>query len=86
MKKKYKSFDPFDFTMEHGALQVGTLGVVGITGKMAESMPASGAAIANKITSSSGTLSLIPRIHAVGGVFSSLQGLEKKVHSKKKYY
>ena len=86
MKKRYKSFDPSKFVIEHGALQVGTLGVVGITGKMAGSMPAGGAATASKITSSSSSLSLIPRIHAVGGVFSSLRGLEQQVHSKKKRY
>ncbi|GAG86651.1 unnamed protein product, partial [marine sediment metagenome] len=39
MKKK-KSFDPLDFTIKHGALQVGTMGVVGITGAMHSHMPA----------------------------------------------
>ena len=85
MEKKYKKFDPTKFVIEHGALQVGTMGVVGVTGKIAGQMPASGQATGDKIMSSSSNIALIPRMHAVGGVFSSLRGLESKVHSKKKY-
>lgn len=79
-----KEFDPSKFVIEHGALQVGTMGVVGITGHMAGRMPASGAATASKITSTSSHLAMIPRIHAVGGVFGSLRSLESRVSLKKK--
>ena len=84
MGKRKKDFNPSKFVIEHGVLQAGTLGVVGITGHMAGSMPSSGASTANKITSSSGSLAMIPRMHAIGGVFGSLRGLERQVYSKNK--
>ena len=85
MKKK-KSFNPLDFTIEHGALQVGTMGVVGITGSMASKLPASAQNTGANIMRSSSTIALIPRMHAVGGVFSSLKSFENKKFSKKKFF
>ena len=84
MKKK-KGFDPLDFTIEHGALQVGTLGVVGVTGHMASRLPASAQNTGDNIMGSTSTIALIPRMHAVGGVFGSLRSLENKKFSKKKW-
>lgn len=83
MIRRKKSFDPLDFTIKHGTLQVGTMGVVGITGEMHNRMPVAGQAVGSSIMRSTGTMALIPRMHAVGGVFSSLRGLEKKTRSKK---
>ena len=76
MKKKSKDFDPLGFTLEHGALQMGTLGVTSMVHRMPSS-PSS-----NRITGGMEHISLIPRVHAVGGVFSSLDSLGKKVKKK----
>ena len=85
MKKK-KGFDPLDFTIQHGTLQVGAMGAVGITGHMASRLPASAQNTGANIMRSSSTIALIPRMHAVGGVFSSLKSLENKTLSKKKFF
>ena len=84
MKKK-KGFDPLDFTIEHGALQIGTMSMVGVTGQIGDRMPASGHVARDNIMRSSSTISLIPQMHAVGGVFGSLRSLENKSFSKKKW-
>ena len=77
MSKK-KKFEPFNFVREQGALQVGTLGVTGLASRMPSS-PQSGA-----IQSSMGTMALVPKMHAVGGVFGSLGNLERIVKKKKR--
>ena len=74
--KKHKEFNPLDFVMEHGKIQIGTMAVTGLASKMPSS-PQSGA-----IQSSMGTMTIIPTVHAVGGVMGSLGSLERQVKKK----
>ena len=78
-KKKY---DPFNAVMEHGTLTAGTIGAVGITGKMAQQLPS---ATGNKIVSSMDTMKVIPAVHGVAmgfGAFGSLKEVERKARKK----
>ena len=75
MKKK---FDPFDAVMKQGALTAGTIGAVGITGKMAQQFPS---ATGNKIVGSMDTMKVIPMVHGVSigfGALGSLKEVERK--------
>ena len=74
---KKKKFNPYKHVMEHGKIQIGTLGVTGLATRMPSS-PQSGA-----IQSSMGTMTVIPKVHAVGGVFGSLGNLEQTIKKKK---
>ena len=79
MKKK---FDPFNAVMEHGAITAGTIGTVGITGKMAQQFPS---AIGDKIMGSMDTMKVLPVVHGVGiglGSLGSLKEVEKKARRK----
>ena len=79
VKKKSKGFDPFDFTVRHGSLTMGTVGVIGLADRMPDSSSKSG------IVGGMDTLKIIPTTHAVGGVFGSLGNLERVVKKKKRY-
>lgn len=75
MKKKY---DPFNAVMEHGALTAGTIGAVGITGKMAQQFPS---ATGDKIVGSMDAMKVIPVVHGVSlgfGALGSLKEVERK--------
>ena len=78
VKKKTKEFNPMDFVMEHGKIQIGTMAVTGLASKMPSS-PQSSA-----IQSSMGTMTLIPTIHGVSGVMGSLGNLERQYKKKKR--
>lgn len=69
---KKKGFDPFDFVMEHGTMQVGYMGVTGLAGRMPSS-PQKG-----QILSSMGTMRILPTIHATKGIFRSMEQLDYK--------
>ena len=76
--KKTKEFNPLDFVMEHGKIQIGTMAVTGLASKMPSS-PSSGA-----IQSGMDILPVIPMVHGIGGVMGSLGSLERSVKRKKK--
>ena len=69
-----KKFDPFDAVMKHGALTAGTIGAVGITGKMAQQFPS---ATGDKIAGSMDTMKVIPMVHGVSIGFSALGSLKE---------
>jgi len=74
-KKKY---NPFDAVMKHGALTAGTIGAVGITGKLAQQLPS---ATGNKIMGSMDMIKVVPTVHGVAmgfGAFESLKEVERK--------
>ena len=71
-KKHKKGFNPLDFTLEHGTLQVGYMGMTGIATRMPSS-PQKG-----QILSGMGSMRIIPTMHGISGVFGSLKHLEKK--------
>lgn len=77
MKKK-KGFDPFEAVVKHGKLTAGTIGVMGVTGRMADVMPSPQSA---KIVSGMDTLKVLPTVHAAGitmGSLGMLSDVEKK--------
>lgn len=78
MKKKKNGFDPSKFVIEHGKLTVGTMGVMGLAGRMPHSPSSS------KIVGGMDTLKVLPTVHATGGVFGSLRGLEDTVKKKRR--
>ena len=74
---KKKDFDPFDFTIKHGSLTIGTIGVTGLAGRMPSS-PQS-----ENILQGMDTIKVIPTVHVVSGVFDSLGHLERSVKKRK---
>jgi len=83
-KKKY---DLFGNVMEHGKITMGTMGVIGITGKLAERMPTSGAGTASNIMGSMDTMKVIPTVHSAGiamGSLSMLGDVEKQARKKRR--
>lgn len=78
MVKKSKKFDPLDFTIKHGSLTVGTMGVIGLADRMPDSPSKQG------IVRGMDTLKVVPSVHAVGGVFGSLGSLESVVKKKRR--
>ena len=71
-----KKFDPFKSVVEHGTLSIGTVGVMGIAGRMPSS-PSSG-----RITGSMDTLRVVPVVHGAGiamGSLGSLKAVERKI-------
>lgn len=81
MTKKKKTYDPFQHTMETGMLSVGTIGVTGIAAKTSQILPSP---VSGKVLSGMETMSIIPTMHATGGVFMGLQDLESKVKNKRR--
>jgi len=74
MKKKKYGFDPLDFTLKQGQLTMGTQLSIGAVGMIGSKFPG---ATSSKISAGMNTMSLLPTIHATGGVFQSLRMLEK---------
>ena len=73
-----KKFNPFDAVMKQGTLTAGTIGVVGITGKLSQQLPS---ATGTKIMGSMDTMKVIPTVHAASigfGALGSLKEIEKK--------
>lgn len=78
-KKKY---DPLDAVTKHGALTAGTIGVVGITGKLSQQLPS---ATGTKILGSMDTMKVIPAVHAASigfGAFEPLKKIERKARKR----
>lgn len=73
--------DLFDFTMDNMSLNVGVVAGAGMVGKIAETMPSP---VSSNIMKGMGTMSVIPTVHAVGGVFGQLQGLDRMVKKRKR--
>lgn len=76
-KKRNKELD---FVFDNMALSAGVVGGTHIVGKMSSTMPSpqSGA-----IMKGMETMKIVPIMHATGGIFGQLQGLEKKVKKKR---
>ena len=79
MTKKKK--DVLDFVMENTAISAGTMVGAGLVGKLGTQLPSS---YSNKIIGGMDTMSMIPTLHATGGVFNQLQGLNKTVKKKRR--
>lgn len=75
---KKKSFDPFDYTIQHGKITMGTIGTIGIVGSMPHTPQTS------NIIRGMDTMKIIPTVHAAGGVFGSLNMLNN-INYKKKF-
>lgn len=84
MKKKY---DLFGNIMEHGKISIGTVGVVGLTGRFAEQMPAGGSGTSSNIMRSMDTMKIIPTVHGAGvamGSLSMLGDVERQAKRRKR--
>lgn len=79
MGKKKK--DLFDFTMENMALNAGVVAGAGVVGKLGTTLPSS---VSGNIMKGTEMMSMIPTLHATGGVFNQLQGLNKIVKKKRR--
>ena len=71
-KKRKSGFDPFEHVMEQGGMHVGIMGVNTLVNRMPGN-PSKGV-----IQSNMRHMNVLPMMHNVGGVFSSLKDLEKK--------
>ena len=79
MSKKKK--DLFDFTMENMALNVGITAGAGVVGKLGQTLPSP---VSGNIMKGMETMSVIPTIHATGGIFNQLQDLNKMTKKKRR--
>jgi len=73
-----KRFKPHKFVIEHGTLTIGTIGVMGLAGRMPSSPTG------NRIVGGMDTMKIIPTVHAVGGTFGALGNLERIVKKKRR--
>jgi len=83
MSKKKKGFDPFKAVVSHGALTVGTIGSIGIAGRVNTMMPS---APGTRIMGSMDTLKVVPTVHAASigiGSLGMLGDVEKKARRRK---
>ena len=74
-KHKRKGFDPFDLAMENAELSAGIMIGTGVVGKLGEQIPSSSS---SAIMGGMNTMSMLPTLHATGGVFSALKDMEMK--------
>jgi len=73
--KRNRGFDPFDFVMENTQITTGTLAGVGVVGKVADVLPSSSA---SSIISGMEPLTILPTMHAAGGVIRSMDLLKPR--------
>ena len=74
-KHKRKGFNPFDLAMENTKLSAGIMIGTGLVGKIGEQIPSSSS---SAIMGGMNTMSMLPTVHAAGGVFSALRDMERK--------
>jgi hypothetical protein len=79
-KKKSKGFNPMNFAIDNATINAGTMVGVGMVGKIGESMPSP---LSGKIMQGMEPMAMIPTLHATGGVFQSLQSLNKQVKKRR---
>jgi len=79
MSKRKK--DMFDFVMDNMALNIGVAAGAGIVGKTTELMPSP---VSSNIMRGMGTMSIIPTVHATGGVFGQLSVMDRMIKKKKR--
>ena len=72
MKKRKNEM--FDFVMENAAINVGTVASAGVVGKIGTQLPSS---TGDKVMENMSMMSIIPTMHATGGVFKQLKNLKK---------
>ena len=80
---KKKVFDPFKAVVDHGVLTAGTIGSIGIAGKINQTMPSS---TGSKIMGGMDSLKIIPVVHGAGiamGSLGMLGEVEKKARKKR---
>ena len=77
-KSKGKGFDPLEFSVRHGRLTVGTMGVLGLADRMPDSPSKQG------VVRGMAPLKVVPTVHAVGGSFGALRRLEGVVKKKRR--
>ncbi len=74
MNKKKKT--PFDNVIDTGLIGIGTTTTIGMTNKLGQMYPTP---VSNKINKSMETMTILPTMNAMGGVFDQLQNLNKKI-------
>lgn len=79
-KKKSKGFNPMDFAIDNAMISAGTMAGVGMTGAVGKALPSP---LSDKIMQGMSPMAMIPTLHATGGVFQSLEYLNKKVKKRR---
>jgi len=77
MKKRNKDLD---WIYDNMALNVGIAGGTHVVGKLGSSLPSP---TSDKIMGGMSMLYVVPTVHAMGGIFGQLQGLEKQIKKKR---
>jgi len=72
--KKRKKDDMFGFVMENATISAGTVAAGGLIGKIGTQLPSS---TGDKVMEGMGTMSIIPTMHATGGIFKQLKKMKK---------
>jgi hypothetical protein len=69
------------FVMDNTMLNAGVMMGAGVVGKIGTSLPSP---ISGSVMKGMETMSILPTLHATGGIFGQLQNLNKSVRIKKK--
>lgn len=75
MKKK-KNRNELGFVYDNMMLNVGVIGSSNLVGKLGQQMPSP---VTSKINRGMETMSVIPTVHMMGGIFGQLNNLNKKI-------
>ena len=78
---KKKNKDIMSFTMENIALNTGIIAGAGMVSQIGKTYPSP---ISDKITSGMEPLTIIPTVHAMGGIFGQLNNMNNIVKKKKR--
>jgi hypothetical protein len=78
--KKSKGFNPSTFAIDNAMLSAGTMIGAGMVGKIGETLPSP---VSGKIMGGMEPLAMLPTVHAAGGVFQSLDYLNRKVKKRR---
>ena len=71
---KRKRNDMLDFVMDNATISAGTVIAGGVVGKIGTQLPSS---TGDKVMENMSMMSILPTMHATGGVFKQLKKLKK---------